>query len=366
VSQSSNRLTSVQDYSGTTSVSYDAAGNVIADGLGSYIYSARGRMSAATLPGGTVNYLYNALEQRVSKTGPAALVPTGASYYAYDEAGRLLGEYDAAGVPRYETVYLGDTPVAVVTQARSTAGGNLTVQSNMAYVYSDHLDTPRVLARAGDHAILWRWDLAEAFGATPAVDDPNGLGVFTFNQRFPGQVFDAETGLHYNGHRDYSPRVGRYQQSDPIGLDGGVNTFAYVQGNPVQYVDPLGQARHGGKTGQWWEFTDRNFQRWFHQCVKGPGDPDATREELADAYAQWVDYGRPDGKNGCGGPPPAPAGSPAGSPAGAAGAACEDCKKVASLVMVGGTAYVIYRCIRMIPSLFPPLWPTIPLNAVAP
>ncbi|MBU2714465.1 hypothetical protein, partial [Zooshikella harenae] len=44
----------------------------------------------------------------------------------------------------------------------------------------------------------------------------------------------------------------------------------------------------------------------FHQCVKQDGDPDATREELADAYADWVQYGKPDGKNGCGGPPPVP------------------------------------------------------------
>jgi hypothetical protein len=68
--------------------------------------------------------------------------------------------------------------------------------------------------------------------------------------------------------------------------------------------DPIGYARQGGETGQWWEYTDRNFQRWFHQCIKQPGDPDATRADLADAYVQWVQYGKPDGKNGCGGPPP--------------------------------------------------------------
>jgi len=88
--------------------------------------------------------------------------------------------------------------------------------------------------------VVWRWENQEPFGNNPPEENPSGLGNFEFNLRFPGQYRDAETGLHYNYFRDYDPQTGRYVQSDPIGLLGGINTYLYVRGDPVRKRDPLG------------------------------------------------------------------------------------------------------------------------------
>jgi RHS repeat-associated protein len=109
-------------------------------------------------------------------------------------------------------------------------------------VHADHLNTPRAVMDL-DNAMRWSWtDPSDAFGKEPAANDPLGLGAVTFNLRFPGQVYDSESGMHYNVNRDYVPGMGRYAQSDPIGLEGGINTYTYVAVNPLSYADPLGLA----------------------------------------------------------------------------------------------------------------------------
>jgi RHS repeat-associated protein len=159
--------------------------------------------------------------------------------FVYDESGHLIGEYDESdlsGTPVEETVYLGDTPVAVLKN------------NGVYYIQTDQLGAPRAVADT-TNKVVWRWD-SDPFGAAPANEDPDGDGVtFAYNLRFPGQYYDAETGLHYNYLRDYDPSIGRYIQSDPIGLAGGINTYTYVNGNPLSKIDPLGLdaiIAHGG------------------------------------------------------------------------------------------------------------------------
>jgi RHS repeat-associated protein len=193
------------------------------------VYDARNRLSRVDGSGGTVqaNH-YNGRGERVRKVAGAL-----DRRFAYDESGRLLGEYDAGGVPLQLFVWMDDQPVAVV---EGTA---------LRYIETDHLNTPRALIDPARNVAVWRWDLqVSAFGEHAANEDPDADGsLVKFNLRFPGQYLDAETGLHYNYFRDYEAGTGRYVESDPIGLDGGVNTYSYVESNVLLYVDPKGLVR---------------------------------------------------------------------------------------------------------------------------
>ena len=90
---------------------------------------------------------------------------------------------------------------------------------------------------------MWKWDQQEPFGNNVADENPSGLGAFDLPLRLPGQYFDKETNLHYNYYRNYNPSIGRYDESDPIGLRGGLNTYAYVGAEPLTGIDPMGLAK---------------------------------------------------------------------------------------------------------------------------
>jgi RHS repeat-associated protein len=119
---------------------------------------------------------------------------------------------------------------------------NITVNSvirKLYFIHVDHLNTPRLIADDQQRTV-WRWDQQEPFGNNVPDESPSGLGTFEFPVRFPGQYFDKETNLHYNYFREYDLFIGRYVESDPIGLAGGMNTYAYVYNQPIRFGDPKG------------------------------------------------------------------------------------------------------------------------------
>jgi len=90
---------------------------------------------------------------------------------------------------------------------------------------------------------VWEWSNSDAFGANlPNEDSANTGTTFKYNLRFPGQYADVESGTFYNYFRDYDPATGRYIESDPIGLVGGLSTYGYVGGNPLSGFDSFGLA----------------------------------------------------------------------------------------------------------------------------
>jgi RHS repeat-associated protein len=121
--------------------------------------------------------------------------------------------------------------------------GHESVQAQTLYfIEADHLNTPRLVAdRTG--ATVWRWDNQEPFGNDVPNEDPGNTGnPIVVPLRFSGQYFDKETNIAYNYFRDYDPNIGRYIESDPIGLSGGFDTYSYVNSNPSIFVDREGLA----------------------------------------------------------------------------------------------------------------------------
>jgi len=102
-----------------------------------------------------------------------------------------------------------------------------------------------MLATTKEGSSSWK-AVAEAFGATDVLAGYSGI---TMNLRFPGQYFDEEFNSHYNFHRDYRRYTGGYIESDPAGLNGGVNFYIYVSNRPLIAIDHLGLVEWSGAYG---------------------------------------------------------------------------------------------------------------------
>jgi RHS repeat-associated protein len=208
-------------------VLYDAAGNIMVDGLGhTYTYDAEGRM--LTVDGGsTASYAYDASGRRIQKTTGSTTV-----YMAYDLSGHMQAEYTSATVNRFE-VYQPDNGRHLVTYE----------YSNTLFDFQDQVGTDQLkITQTGDSNY-------ESDGNFPFGDHQIGWGgvYLAGGTHFTGMNTDSETGLSHAWFRQYSSTQGRWMMPDPGGQEvvdptnpQSWNQYAYVMNNPTNFIDLVG------------------------------------------------------------------------------------------------------------------------------
>ena len=251
----SNRLasTSVGGFS-TRSFSYDAAGNLLTQVMGSlqlaFEYNLRNRPVTVTRTGdGTQvsTYVYNALEQMVQRTTTAPDGPVGAAHYIYGLDGSLLAvAVGATGSITREYIWLPQDDASPAADNDNEEGATPSPLP-VGFVTGVNSGAPKLLMAHADH--LGRpIRLTDATRATvwSASYDPFGqpwqvTGTVTQNLRFPGQFFLLESDLSYNWNRFYDAATGRYTQPDPLRFVDGPSVYRYASASPMMRVDPEGR-----------------------------------------------------------------------------------------------------------------------------
>ncbi|MCC7633319.1 RHS repeat-associated core domain-containing protein [Stenotrophomonas rhizophila] len=213
----SNRVLDYTNQDGSRQYQYDGVGNRISEVSGSriqtYAYNAFNRMSQSNVNGLVTDYVLNAQGQRVGKVNGST------SRYYYVGQNQLVAEQTNGTWTSY-LWFAGE----LIALARN---------GELSYVHTDHLGRPEFATNENQQTVWKAYNYA--YGRSVLQDDIGGLNI-----GFPGQYYDVESSLWHNGFRDYDASIGRFAQSDPIGIYGGINTYAYAGNNPISNVDPLG------------------------------------------------------------------------------------------------------------------------------
>ncbi len=248
-----------------------------------------------------------------------------------------------------------DRPVAVVNAVntflfarcrRTPVIWPVSEGSQTKRVHVDHLNRP---IRMTDAAKASVWDVVWAapwFACCRRTGNVYSIsGTATLDARFPGQWYQLESGLHYNWHRHYDPTLGRYTQPDPLGFVDGPSVYGYVGSRPIVVVDLTGLEPPTGERGATGGSSGQGTDNPYKHCKEDPNDPtyiicrdhQTGKKTRKKKPADWDEY-----KSKFCGP------------------GCQSV--VTQTVVAGGTIYIVYRCVRLIPSLVPSLWWTLPYN----
>ncbi|MEW6416081.1 MAG: RHS repeat-associated core domain-containing protein [Pseudomonadota bacterium] len=245
----------------TRKASYDLASNaMLTPALDrEYVWNARGRLITIRQENRELaRYRYNHHGLRVGKQTAAESTHT-----LYNEARQRIADLDADGRITRQYLWLGDHLIATLdarqpkalqasvdgfwqelTQTARALWSSATGQTDrLAFVHVNHLGAPiAVTDEAGQ--ILWQAEYAPYSALIRAAAAGKGKTAYTLALRLPGQWADAESGLYYNDFRYYDPQSGRYLSPDPLGplaeRLGSPNAYAYVNNNPLSYIDPWG------------------------------------------------------------------------------------------------------------------------------
>jgi len=226
VSPTSNRISSISVSGTSYPVSYTATGNITSytriPGEAITLTYNKANQLATTASWSSASYGYDAFGQRITKTDTG----TQPTLYSYDNSGNTLEEKDNGTY--YDYIWLGGRLIGTLTPSTNT----------LAFIHGDKLGSPVIAT--DKNALLSQSFVYTPYGNTSGIYTQSGAATITQNNRQPGQFFDPETLNNHNGFRDYSPQLSRYAESDPIGLGGGLNTYAYVGGDPLASIDPWG------------------------------------------------------------------------------------------------------------------------------